>query len=80
MPPRLVEDMSAEELEQYKAWLEKQKPMPMETEKDSDGFYGKCARCGHRVVVLLSRDKMDTWTPKWCPACSQRIKRWYGDE
>lgn len=76
----MVEDMSAEELEEYKEWLEKQKPMPMENEKASDGFYAKCGRCGHRVVVLLGRGKMDTWTPKWCPACGQRIKRWDGDE
>lgn len=81
MPPMMVEDMSAEELEQYKEWLEKQKPMQMDTENDSDGYYGKCGRCGHRVVVLLnSQGKADPWTPKWCPACYQRIKRWDGDE
>ena len=74
MPTGMVEEMSAEE-------LEKQKPMMLEPEEDADGFYGKCGRCGHRVVVLLSsKYKVDGLTPKWCPACGQRIKRWYGDE
>ena len=76
-----LEEMETEDRGRSEDWLEKQMPMPLEPEDASDGCYGKCGRCGHRVIVLLnSRGEHDVWTPKWCPACGQRIKRWAGDE
>lgn len=83
MPPKLVSDMSAEDLEEYMLWLEYQKPMPMGIAQASDGIYATCGRCRKRLAVLLNADaemvRIGVWTQKFCPACGQRVKRWEGD-
>lgn len=86
MPPRLVGDMSAADLEQYQMWLEYQKPMYMGLRYDEKGIWGLCGRCGAPVVELLvvrdgaviSANAVD-W-PKYCPKCGQRVKRGEDDE
>lgn len=82
MPPRLVSDMTAAELEEYLEWLEMMKPMPMAVQQTGDGIYGACGRCGHRLVELFGQSgpsfNYDEW-PKYCPACGQRAKRCEGD-
>lgn len=85
MPTRMVEEMSAEELEKYKEWLEKQKPMPTCLSQKADGIYRTCGRCGEELGAY-ARYSVDSYLkynfsmPKYCHACGQRIKRWAGDE
>ena len=81
MPPKLVEEMTEKDREQYETWREMMKPMTMGIAQDATGFFGTCGRCGEKIVKLLGADgKMDIWTPKYCPRCGQRQRRWNGDE
>ena len=89
MPPRLVGDMSAADLEQYQMWLEYQKPMYMELHREEEGEWGICGRCGAPLIQLMrltddGRHVVFTasqaqW-PKFCRACGQRVKHGEDDE
>ena len=83
MPPRLVSDMTAAELEEYQEWLELMRPMPMTIVETEDVVYGACGRCGTKLVIMMDgtgpRHNYDDW-PAYCPVCWQRAKRCEDDQ